>query len=97
MPAFRPPTQSTWATFFPARSAAAAIVSAWRMPEAENDVRFENVSPDRKNVLLVEPCSVGNVPEAMLYQTTPVFGGKTWTMPFAPRTPCAISDAYVGM
>ena len=54
-----PPTQSICATFLPARSAAFAIVSAWSTPAAENDVRFENVSPVRWNVLFVEPCSDG--------------------------------------
>ena len=40
MPAFAPPTQSIWATFLPARSPAAASVSAWSVPEAEKLVRL---------------------------------------------------------
>jgi hypothetical protein len=48
MPDETPPTQSIWATDLPARSAAAASVSAWREPAPENDVRFENESPVRK-------------------------------------------------
>src|SRR6476659_1236126 len=71
-----PPTQSICATFLPARSAAFAIVSAWSTPDPENEVRFENVSPLRKKVLFVEPCSDGYVPVAIVYQPTPVFGGK---------------------
>src|SRR5882672_2523351 len=76
IPARRPPTHSIWATFLPARSAAFAIVSAWRTPAPENDVRFENVSPVRWKVLFVEPCSAGYVPVAIVYQPTPVFGGN---------------------
>src|SRR5712691_838053 len=97
MPAFRPPTQSTCATFLPARSAAAAIVSAWRIPGAENDVRFENTSPERKNVLFVEPCSPDHVPVAIVYQPAPVLGGKVWSIPLAPSTPAWRSALYVGM
>src|SRR5712691_3581833 len=67
-PAERPPTQSTCATFFPARSAALAIVSACRAPVEENDVELPNASPMRWNVLLVEPCSLGHVPVAIVYQ-----------------------------
>ena len=33
-------------------------------------------SPVRWKVLLVEPCSLGQVPVASVYQPTPVFGGK---------------------
>src|SRR6266496_2015684 len=80
-----PPTQSTWATFLPARSAASARVSAWRRGpppgSAENDVRPENVSPVRWNVLLVAPNSLGHVPVIIVYQPTPVFGGKDGRMP----------------
>src|SRR5262245_12225304 len=97
MPALRPPTQSTWATFLPARSAAAAIVSAWSTPPAEKDVRLENVSPERKKVLLVEPCSLGHVPVAIVYHPTPVLGGNACSMPFSPITPCRISCAYAGI
>ena len=86
-----PPTQSIWATFLPARSAALAIVSACIVPAAENDVRFENASPERKYVLFVEPCSDGYVPVAIVYQPTPVFGGKAWIMPLSPVTPSFIS------
>ena len=50
---------SIWATFFPARSAAFAIVSACSTPVAVNDVLFVNASPVRWNVVLVEPCSEG--------------------------------------
>src|SRR6266540_149393 len=97
IPAARPPTQSIWATFFPARSAALAIVSAWRMPAPENDVRFENASPVRWKVLFVEPCSLDHVPVAIVYQPTPVLGGNACSMPLAPLTPSCISPAYVGM
>src|SRR5512146_528189 len=63
MLALRPPTHSIWATFLPARSAAAAIVSACRMFDVENDVELLKFdSPVRWNVLLVEPCSPGYVP-----------------------------------
>src|SRR4029453_2917326 len=79
-----PPTQSIWATFLPARSAALAMVSAWRTPAPENDVRLLNASPARKNVLFVEPCSDGYVPVAIVYQPTPVLGGNAWTMPLSP-------------
>ncbi len=34
---------------------------------------------------------------ASVYQPTPVFGGKAWTMPLTPLTPVAMSFAYVGM
>ena len=59
MLAFRPPTHSIWATFLPARSAAAASVSACRTPAPENEVELANASPVRWNVLFVEPCSPG--------------------------------------
>src|SRR6188474_3499450 len=98
MPAFAPPTQSIWATFLPARSAAAAIVSAWSVPAPENEVRLLKLpSPTRWYVLFVEPCSLGHVPVASVYQPTPVFGGKPCCMPFAPRTPDDIIAAYVGI
>src|SRR5512138_1372789 len=90
---FAPPTHSICATFLPARSAAAAKVSACRMPVAEKDVRLLKASPERKNVLLVEPCSPGHVPVASVYQPTPVLGGKACTRPLSPRTPCAIKSA----
>ena len=37
------------------------------------------------------------MPVAIVYQPTPVFGGKAWTMPFLPVTPSCISFLYVGM
>jgi hypothetical protein len=74
----------------PARSAAFAIVSAWRTPAPENEVELLKRSPVRWNVLFVEPCSLGQVPVAMAYQPTPVFGGKAGSMPLSPRTPFAI-------
>ena len=43
-----------------------------------------------KKVLFVEPCSDGYVPVAIVYQPTPVLGGKAWTIPFAPVTPSFI-------
>src|SRR3954471_21740486 len=92
-----PPTQSIWATLLPARSAALAIVSACKTPAPENDVRFEKVSPDRKKVLFVEPCSEGYVPVAIVYQPTPVFGGKACTIPLAPTAPSLIRFLYVGI
>ena len=74
------------------------IVSACRMPVVANDVRLLNVpSPTRWKVLLVEPCSPGHVPEAIVCQPTPVFGGKPWSMPFCPSTPFFISSRMVGM
>src|SRR6266516_489166 len=97
MSAARPPTHSICATFLPLRSAAFAIVSACRTPVPENDVRFPKASPLRWNVLFVEPCSPGYVPVAIVYQPTPVFGGKAWVIPFCPSTPAARSAAYVGM
>src|SRR5581483_3836681 len=97
MPAERPPVHSICATFLPARSAAFAIVSAWSTPEPENDVLLVNASPERKNVLLVEPCSEGYVPVAIVYQPTPVFGGKACTVPSSPAAPSFSSLAYVGI
>ncbi len=98
MPELAPPTQSIWATFLPARSAAAASVSACRAPRAENDVRLLKApSPIRWYVLFVEPCSLGHVPVIIVYQPTPVFGGKPGSMPLSPRTPLAMRLAYVGM
>src|SRR5512146_354262 len=95
IPALAPPTHSIWATFFPARSAAAARVSACRMP-AEKEVRLLNVSPVRKKVLLVEPCSPGQVPVASVNQPTPVLGGKACVRPLSPITPLAIRLVEVG-
>src|SRR4026208_2385543 len=40
IPEFAPPTHSFCAAFFPARSAAAASVSAWSVPKAEKLVRL---------------------------------------------------------
>src|SRR6266536_5728455 len=79
MAALRPPTHSIWATFLPARSAALAIVSACRIPVVENEVELLKLdSPVRWKVLFVEPCSPGYVPVAIVYQPTPVLGGKAW-------------------
>src|SRR5262245_24301747 len=98
IPAFAPPTHSTCATFLPARSAAAARVSAWSVPGVEKLVRLLKLpSPVRWYVLFVEPCSDGHVPVVRVYQPTPVFGGKPCSMPLAPRTPSAISCLYVGI
>src|ERR671932_2043902 len=97
MPDCLPPTQSTCATFLPARSAAAASVSAWSTPAPENEVELANASPVRWKVLFVEPCSLGQVPVMSVYQPTPVLGGKACSRPFAPRTPAAMSALYVGM
>src|SRR5262249_46181682 len=92
MPALRPPTHSIWATFLPARSAAFAIVSAWRIPGVANDVLLlKLLSPVRWNVLFVEPCSDGYVPVAIGYQPTPVFGGNACSMPLAPVAPTFMS------
>jgi hypothetical protein len=60
----------------PARSADSAIVSACRTPAEKAAVRLPKVSPVRKNVLFVEPCSPGYAPVASVYQPTPVFGGN---------------------
>lgn len=92
MPEFRPPVQSTCATFFPARSAAAASVSAWRMPGVANEVRLSNASPGRWKVLLVDLCSP-QVPVASVYQPTPMFGGSPCVSPLSPLTPVRISCA----
>src|SRR5512135_2198733 len=92
IPELAPPVHSICATCFPARSAAAASVSACRMP-AEKEVRLLNASPLRKNVLLVEPCSPGQVPVASVNQPTPVLGGKACVRPLSPITPCAIKAA----
>src|SRR4029453_3873427 len=98
LPAFAPPPHSVWAPFLPARPAAAAIVSAWSVPSAEKLVRLlKLLSPVRWYVLFVEPCSLGYVPVALVYQPPPGFGGKAWTMPLSPRTPAAIRLAYVGI
>src|SRR5262249_6634564 len=97
------PTQSIEATFLPARSAAAPMVSAWSTIDlpaessAENDVEFANESPVRWKVLFVDPCSDGYVPVAIVYQPTPVFGGNACTIPLSPVAPCFISSLYVGM
>jgi hypothetical protein len=92
MPAFRPPVHSICATFLPARSADAASVSAWRIPEAEKEVLLLKLeSPVRKNVLFVDPCSLGYVPVASVYQPTPVFGGNAWSMPSLPVAPSFMS------
>src|SRR6185503_18586959 len=87
-----PPTQSIWATFLPARSADAARVSACIVASPPwswlKDVRLLNVpSPIRWEVLLVAPCSLGQVPVIIVYQPTPVFGGKPGCMPLTPFTP----------
>jgi hypothetical protein len=37
--------------------------------------------------LFVEPCSLGQVPVIIVYQPTPVFGGKPGCMPLTPFTP----------
>jgi hypothetical protein len=37
------------------------------------------------------------VPVAIVYQPTPVLGGKAWTIPFAPVAPSFIKFLYVGM
>src|SRR5262249_49330296 len=42
-------------------------------------------------------CSPGYVPVIIVYQPTPVLGGKACTMPLSPRTPEAMRDAYVGI
>src|SRR5262245_5910813 len=77
IPALRPPTHSTCATFLPERSAAAASESACKIPGVAKLVELLKLpSPMRWNVLLVEPCSAGQVPVASVYQPTPVFGGK---------------------
>src|ERR1700682_3841194 len=94
--ALRPPAQSTWATFLPARSAAAERVSACRIG-ANALVRLGKGSPVRWKVLFVDPCSLGQVPVSRVYQPTPVLGGKAWTRPLSPRTPSPISCAYVGI
>ncbi len=48
-------------------------------------------------MLFVEPCSLGQVPVAIVYQPTPVLGGKPCCIPFAPFTPARIRAAAVGM
>ncbi len=80
---FRDATHSIETTFLVARSAACWIVSAWSIPVVANEVRLLKLpSPMRWKVLLVDPCSPGHVPEASVYQPTPVLGGKPWSSPF---------------
>src|SRR3989337_1070902 len=55
------------------------------------------VSPCRKNVLFVEPCSLGHVPVASVVHPTPVFGGNPWRRPFWPLTPEDMRPAIVGI
>src|SRR5215217_7705938 len=62
MLACRPATQSSWATWRPARSAAEAIESAWRTPVDEKLVPREKSVPVWWKVLLVEPCLPGQAP-----------------------------------
>ena len=87
MLAWRPATQSSWATWRPARSAAEAIESAWRTPEEEKLVPREKSVPVWWKVLLVEPCLPGQAPVASVYQPTPVLGGNPWVRPLRPSTP----------
>lgn len=75
MSACRPATQSSWATWRPARSAAEAIESAWRTSGDEKLVDREKSVPVWWKVLLVEPCLPGQAPVASVYQPTPVLAG----------------------
>ncbi len=59
--------------------------------------RLLKTSPVRWNVLLVDPCSLGQVPLASVYQPTPVLGGKAGCKPLFPFTPLFIRSLKVGM
>ena len=84
-------------TFFPARSAAWAIVSAWRIPVVAKLVELlKFVSPVRWNVLFVEPCEDGHAPVARDAQPTPVFGGNAWSSPFLPFRPSSMRSSISG-
>ena len=50
-------------------------------------VLASNAAPVRWNVLFVEPCSPGHVPDASVYHPTPVFGGNPCVSPLTPLTP----------
>src|SRR5215207_2900225 len=97
MLAWRPATQSSWATWRPARSAVEAIESAWRTPVAEKLVPREKSVPVWWKVLLVEPCLPGQAPVASVYQPTPVLGGNPWVRPLRPWTPRRLSSRMLGM
>src|SRR5215208_6383754 len=97
MLAWRPATQSSWATWRPARAAAEAIESAWSTPVDEKLVAREKSVPVWWKVLLVEPCLLGKAPVASEYQPTPVLGGKLWVRPLRPWTPRRISSRMLGM
>ncbi len=95
---FREPTHSTETVVLPARSAACAMWSAWRMPVVAKLVELLKFpSPMRWKVLFVEPCSPGHVPVESVYQPTPVLGGKPGVSPFLPTTPFFIKRFIVGM
>jgi hypothetical protein len=68
-------------TFLPPRSAACATVSADSMPGSNAAVRLANGSLCLWKVLLVEPCTPGQAPVAIVYQPAPVFGGAWVSMP----------------
>src|SRR5262245_17641037 len=94
----RAPTHSTAATDLPARSAAWAMWSAWRIPVAAKLVELLKLpSPVRWNVLFVDPCSPGQVPVPSVAHPTPVFGGKPCVRPFCPLTPLLIRLLIAGM
>src|SRR5215212_3650398 len=97
MLAWRPATQSSWATWRPARSAAEAIESAWSTPVDVKLVAREKSVPVWWKVLLVEPCWLGQAPVAREYQPTPVLGGKAWVRPLRPWTPRRFSSRRLGM
>src|SRR5215218_6525496 len=97
MLAWRPATQSSWATWRPARSAAEAIESAWSTPGDVKLVAREKSVPVWWKVLLVEPCWPGQAPVASVYQPAPVLGGKPWVRPLRPWTPRRFSSRRLGM
>ncbi len=81
MTPLRPPAHSIWRTFLPPRSADWAIVSACSTPAPNELVEFANGWLLVWNVLLVEPCTPGQAPVAIVYHPAPVLGGAWVSMP----------------
>ena len=93
----RPPAHSIWTTFLPPRSADCAIVSADSTPGSNAAVRSVNGSLLTWKVLLVEPCTPGHAPVAIVYQPAPVLGGAWVSMPPpSAEAPRRISSAKPG-
>jgi hypothetical protein len=92
----RPPAHSIWATLRPSRSAAWAIVSAWRTPASKAAVRFANGCPLMWNVLFVEPVTAGQAPVASVYHPAPVFGGAWVSRPLSAAAVPFLRNEAVG-